>query len=301
MQINKRKRSGLRVQLKTRDWFFITAISTALIGVGSLIYARKSAAEQLELTKMDMVLPRLDPAFSGFRLAHISDIHMSSMNRERLDEIVDRVNALKADLIAITGDFVTHHHKNYSRDLSASLSRLRAPEGVYAVLGNHDHWAGVDEVRSLLEEAGIIELRNKVVRLIRQGKHLHIAGVDSTYVQADRLDDVLAELPEEGAAVLLAHEPDYADTSAATGRFDLQLSGHSHGGQAYLPIIGSPFLPPHARKYPRGLYEIDGMKLYTNRGLGTIHINARINSTPEIALLTLCPPDRGNGRVNDLP
>lgn len=299
MQINKKKRGGLRVGKVNRGWLFVTAMSTALIGLGSLVYARKFATEQLELTEMEMVLPRLDPVFSGYRLAQISDIHMSSMNRERLDEIVDRVNALKPDLIAITGDFVTHDPEIYTSDLCASLSRLRAKDGVYTVLGNHDHWAGVDEVRRMLVEAGIVELRNKVVRVNRQGKDLTIAGVDSTYVEADRLDEVLAELPECGAVILLAHEPDFADTSAATGRFDLQLSGHSHGGQAYFPIIGSPFLPPHARKYPRGLYEIKGMKLYTNRGLGTIHVNARINSIPEISLFTLCPPDGRNGREHE--
>jgi predicted MPP superfamily phosphohydrolase len=100
----------------------------------------------------------------------------------------------------------------------------------------------------------------------------------------------LERLPEEGAAILLAHEPDFADLSARTGRFDLQLSGHSHGGQVKLPLFGIPYLPRFARKYPRGRYQVGKMILYTNRGLGMVHLPFRFNSRPEITLFTLNGP-----------
>ena len=113
---------------------------------------------------------------------------------------------------------------------------------------------------------------------------LHLAGVDDVRAGAARLDDVLARLPPTGCAILLAHEPDFADTAAASGRFDLQLSGHSHGGQIVLPFIGAPILPRMGRKYPTGCYTVRNMALYTNRGLGVI---PRVNCRPEISVFTL--------------
>ena len=105
----------------------------------------------------------------------------------------------------------------------------------------------------------------------------------------DRVSLVLATLPQEGCAILLAHEPDFADYSAASERFDLQISGHSHGGQIVLPYIGSPFLPNFARKYTSGRYQLNGMVHYTNRGLGTAELQVRLNCPPEITLFTLSP------------
>jgi predicted MPP superfamily phosphohydrolase len=101
---------------------------------------------------------------------------------------------------------------------------------------------------------------------------------------------VLERLGEDRGAVLLAHEPDFADVSASTGYFDLQLSGHSHGGQIVFPLVGALFLPRYGRRYPRGLYRINGMVQYTNRGLGTSHLRFRINCPAEITQITLLSP-----------
>ncbi len=101
---------------------------------------------------------------------------------------------------------------------------------------------------------------------------------------------MLKKLPEKRAAILLAHEPDFADVSAATGRFDLQLSGHSHGGQVRVPLIKSLALPPFSHRYTSGLYKVDGMPLYTNRGLGA-HPRFRFLCRPEITILTLRSPE----------
>lgn len=271
-------------------WRITTALGAALVLVGGAIFGKQVFDPPLEIHPFELELPRLDPAFAGYRLVQISDIHMDSMKPERLEEIVSQVNALNPDLIVITGDFVTHEPQRYHRVLVDNLKNLRARDGVYAVLGNHDHWAGPAEVRRILHEAGIIELDNRVVNIQRSDAVFYLAGVDCTYVGADRLDQVLNALPGDDAAILLAHEPDYAVESAPTDRFDLQLSGHSHGGQARFPLIGSPFLPPLARKYPYGLYQVGSMKLYTNRGLGAIYVAARFNVRPEVALITLCPP-----------
>jgi predicted MPP superfamily phosphohydrolase len=145
-------------------------------------------------------------------------------------------------------------------------------------------------VRRVLAAGGVIELRNAVRTLRRGDGTLHLCGVDSVLEGIGRLDRVLEGLPEGGAAVLLAHEPDFADTSAETERFDLQLSGHSHGGQVSLPLLRSAVLPRLSRKYPSGLYRVGGMLLYTNRGLGT-HPRFRLGCRPEITVFTLRAPD----------
>jgi predicted MPP superfamily phosphohydrolase len=116
---------------------------------------------------------------------------------------------------------------------------------------------------------------------------LHIAGVDDVLENLADLKGVLRQLPEEGEAILLAHEPDFADISARSGRFSLQISGHTHGGQVVLPFIGPPILPPRGRKYPSGRYQINGMVQYTNRGVGTTTIEIRWNCPPEITVFNL--------------
>ena len=156
-----------------------------------------------------------------------------------------------------------------------------------AVLGNHDHWSGPDEVRRVVRDGGTTDLSNAARTLRHGGSELHVAGVDSVMEGEDRLDEVLDGLPGSGAAVLLAHEPDCADKSAAAGRFDLQLSGHSHGGQVRVPLFGPPVLPPLAEKYPEGLYGVGGMLLYTNRGLGMLPPRVRFYCPPEITVFTL--------------
>lgn len=161
-----------------------------------------------------------------------------------------------------------------------------------AVLGNHDHWSDERVVRDALRRSGIADICNTVYSINRNGEQLHIAGVDDVWVRRQRLDMVLAQLPTDGAAVLLAHEPDYADVSTLAERFDLQLSGHSHGGQVRLPLIGAPVLPYLGEKYPMGLYQVGTMQLYTNRGVGVLpRIRARLNCRPEISLFTLQTPE----------
>ena len=240
------------------------------------------------ITRLNLRLPNLHSNFNGFRLVHISDIHLDGwMNRRRLEEFIGLVNDQKPDLVVITGDFVSHSSTHHETELAISLKQIRARYGAAAVLGNHDHWADPQMVRRALKASGVRDLSNRFITLERQGAQLHIAGVDDIIEHLDRLDLVLNSLPEEGSAILLAHEPDYANTSAASGRFDLQLSGHSHGGQVVLPLIGAPILPRLGRLYPSGLYQVRGMYQYTNRGLGMTGFNLRLNSHPEVTVFTL--------------
>lgn len=267
--------------------------------LGAFLYARYVEPGRVAVRRLKLVLPRLAPEFDGYRIVQMSDIHMDLwMTPRRLAKIVGLANEQQPDLVAATGDFVTHSPLSSTAHLAPlltePLSELRAPDGIVAVLGNHDHRAGAEVVRPHLRDAGIVELANEV-RTIRRGSAvLHVAGVDSMCIGKDGLRSVLDGLPEEGAAVLLAHEPDFALYSAVTGRFDLQLSGHSHGGQVRFPILGALLYPRHSRAYPDGLYRVRGMHVYVNRGLGTVLARLRANCPPEISVLTLRSPKGGD-------
>lgn len=278
------------------------ALGGTAAGAAGLIYAREVETRWLEVVPVTLTLPRLGREFDGYRVVQIGDLHLEDWTKpRRLNRIVDRVNDQRADLIAITGDFLSYSvDPGVPRRLAEALGRLEARDGVLAVTGNHDYMTDVDTVRRCTREAGITELRNAVRTIERGGAALHFAGVDDVMEGMSRLDLVLKELPENGAAVLLAHEPDFADVSAATGRFDLQLSGHSHGGQVRMPLWGPIFLPPFSQRYSSGLYEVGSMLQYTNRGLGFVDARLRFLCRPEITVLTLESARRG-GKEAALP
>ena len=146
---------------------------------------------------------------------------------------------------------------------------------------------GAEKIRKLFKESDIVDLSNDVCVLSRGEDKLNLAGVDSSTVCADNLDKVLAKL-DDCPTVLLAHEPDFANESSQTGKIDLQISGHSHGGQFIIPKVETtPFRGPNSTKYPVGLYKIRDMMQYTSKGLGTNSFRIRINCNPEITIITL--------------
>jgi predicted MPP superfamily phosphohydrolase len=271
-----------------------------------------------KVEKLTIEMRNLDAAFEGYRIVHLTDLHVGQwLSVERLAGVVDLVNQQEPDLILMTGDYVSYEIENISEDMVSSLRAMRAGDGKIAVLGNHDHWVGTDQIIHLLYEGGFTVLSNRVFVVHKELSFLQIAGVDSVMLQKDDLDAVLELLSPDAPAILLVHEPNFADVSARSGRFDLQLSGHSHGGQIVLPIIGSLLRGPHFWKYPIGLYRFSRpdttlshtasekrsanmrpvtaqalgdpgeMLLYTNRGLGTNTLRFRHNCPPEILLITL--------------
>jgi len=263
-------------------------------GVAAAEYAFDIEPSWVEVVPVQVRMPRLAPAFSGYRIAQISDLHLGDwLTRDQLAAVVQLVNQQQADLIAVTGDFITRRAPLFAHDLITTLRGLAARDGVVAVLGNHDHWSSAATIRAVIAQSGMRDLDNAVHTLERGGALLHIAGVDDMWEKQARLDDVLAKLPRAGAAVLLAHEPDFADVSAACGRFDLQLSGHSHGGQVVVPFYGPLRLPPYAYNYPLGRYQVGQMVQYTNRGIGMLSPHVRLNCRPELTVFTLEAPQYG--------
>jgi uncharacterized protein len=176
--------------------------------------------------------------------------------------------------------------EKYLPTLAAGLQHLHAPDGVLAVLGNHDRWNWNPKFMKTLQDLGIKVLENDLTQIQRGTERLQIAGVGDFLAKQADLQPILAKMGESTGAILLAHEPDFADVSAATGKFDLQLSGHSHGGQVYIPGLKRT-TPPLAAKYPAGQYRVDRMIQYTSRGIGMVTPRVRFNCRPEITVLTL--------------
>ncbi len=270
------------------SWKKLVMGTLGLSAFGTLAYARLIEPAWVHVRYIRVPLVGLDPAFHDYRVVQIADIHMGSwMNRARLQSTVDLINDLRPDAIAITGDFVDRKAIFNADDLIEPLSALHPLDVKVGVLGNHDYRFNANAIRRVLNASGVIELNNRVHTLRRGDAQLHIAGVDSLTLRQDCLDAVLDALPAEGAALLLAHEPDFADVSAPTERFGLQISGHTHGGQIHLPLIGIPVRPDHGQRYPSGQYQVGKMMQYTNRGLGMIRPYLRLGARPEITVFML--------------
>jgi predicted MPP superfamily phosphohydrolase len=242
----------------------------------------------ISVTQLELHLPRLPIAFAGYRIVQIGDIHIGTwMTPERLRGIVNLVNQQQPDLIVNIGDYFSYDVKTWETTLINELKRLNAKDGTISVLGNHDYWVGDEIVRKVLFQCGITDITNRIHKITRNKADLYFAGGDCAYVDRFQLQPLLTQLPPEKCAILITHEPDVADQTAASGRFNLQLSGHSHGGQMIIPFIGPALRIRLARKYTIGLHKIGEMQLYTNRGLGTALIPLRINCKPEITVITL--------------
>ena len=268
------------------------AIGLAAIGAGALYHD----TADLKITRLDVPLRRLPSRFDGLRIVQLSDFHYDRyVDVRTITSAVQAANQLQPDLVVLTGDFVTQgpftgqYDPPSARDAepcSQILSRLRSRLGIFAVLGNHDYYTDPNMVAEILRSRGFHVLRNHSFAVEQEGSRLWIAGVNDVVAGADDLELALQKIPASETVVLLAHEPDFADW-VPPGRVDLQLSGHSHGGQIVLPVIGPPYLPPLARKYPWGLRQLGPLTLYTNRGVGTITLPLRFNCPPEITLFTL--------------
>lgn len=249
--------------------------------------------DDFQVTHIPLSIRSLSPSFDGYRIVHITDIHLGQwITPERLDGVIEIVNQEDPDLVVNTGDYFSWSVGELGPPLVKALRNIQSRDGVFTVLGNHDHWVGPDKVRLLLKDSGVVELANDLQTIVRGEDALIIAGLDDVTADAARLELVTEKLQtnnKDTPVVLLVHEPDFADISAATGKFNLELSGHSHGGQFVLPRLGPLIRGPGFMKYPLGMYHVDGMTHYTNRGLGSNWLWIRLNCPPEIAVFQLHP------------
>jgi predicted MPP superfamily phosphohydrolase len=250
----------------------------------------------LELNRFDLLLADLPPAFDGYRLAHLSDFHASrQVTPAYLGEAVELAQAQRPDLVVLTGDFV-HRGYKYVERVASVLGRLSAPEGVFAVLGNHDfsvrNALGFRRYRHLhravaeaLTEHGIRVLHNESATLRRSDSHIHLVGVEDLWSRVCDLDRAFAGLDESVTCIVLAHNPRTVERLNGR-RCDLMLSGHTHGGQIHVPGLGRPTLSKKARRLAAGLYRYRGTSVYVNKGVG-FGLRFRFGVRPEVAVVSL--------------
>jgi len=246
------------------------------------------------LIRKDIALSRWPSRLDGFTIALLSDFHYDPyFSVHPIRTAVEIVKGLRPDLIALTGDFVSVPMLGSPAKSAADaepcaelLASLRAPHGVWSVLGNHDLAADADKVTNALQAVGIPTLSNKSVAIEKDGTRFWLGGVDDVLEGDPDLDGALHGVSGGEAVVLMAHEPDYADYVAAYP-VDLQLSGHTHAGQVRIPLMRPLYLPPLARKYVWGEFKIRELTLYTNAGIGTVEVPVRFNCPPEVTLFTL--------------
>jgi hypothetical protein len=231
-------------------------------------------------------LDALPSAFHGLRIVQISDIHHGLfLSKEWLSDAVRQANRLNPDIIALTGDFVTYSRRNIG-PAAELLGRLRARYGVYAVLGNHDFRVDADAITVALRRQRIDVLRNRHVTLWFGGEPVYLAGVDDYGYGAD-LRRAMRGVPREAATVLLAHNPRVIHL-ASRNNVSLVLSGHTHGGQVNLPLLGTVYgRSPERLRYKIGWDRMGATQIYVSRGIGTIVLPWRLRCPAEITHLEL--------------
>jgi len=263
--------------------------SAAVAATGALAIATDATVvepNRPQLVRVEVPLVRWPYAWDGFKIAQLSDFHYDEyFSVVPLRNAINVVNGLQADLVVLTGDFVTvpvfadflqnaEQAEKDAEPCARLLGHLHARFGVIAILGNHDLGSDRQLVTESLQLYGIPVLRNRSVPIEWGGSRIWLSGVDDVLRGKPDINRTLRAVPRNEPVVLLVHEPDFAD-QVVLHPVDLQLSGHSHGGQIRFPLIGPLYLPKLAHKYPRGLYRIGPLTLYTNVGLGTVRLPMR--------------------------
>jgi predicted MPP superfamily phosphohydrolase len=246
------------------------------------------------IVHQDFSLSRWPERLNGFTIALLSDFHYDPYcSVHPLHATVPLVNHLHPDLIVLTGDFVSvpllgdDAKAAFAAEPCANILRqMTAPHGLWAVMGNHDFNTDPVYVTRALRSVGIQVLEDQSTAIEHDGARFWLAGVNDVLSRTANLTETLRRVPAGEAVVLLAHEPDFAD-EASKFPIDLQLSGHSHGGQVRIPLLPPLYLPAMAKKYVMGTYQVGPLPLYTNAGIGTVGVPVRLNCPPEITLITL--------------
>ena len=276
----------------TRRQFLRAAAATgtlAVVGDALLL-----APNRPRIVRQEVFLPRWPERLNGLTVAVLSDFHYDPyFSIHPLHAAIAMVNRLHPDLIALTGDFVSvplvgdERKAAFAAEPCARLLRqMTAPRGLWAVMGNHDDATDPEHVTHALQAENIRVLANQSEPIEQDDARFWLAGVNDVISGTADLSKTMHGVPAGEPVILLAHEPDFAD-EASQYPIDLQLSGHSHGGQIRIPFLPPLYLPELAKKYVWGTYHVGPLTLHTSAGLGTIGIPMRLNCPPEVTVLTL--------------
>jgi predicted MPP superfamily phosphohydrolase len=240
------------------------------------------------LERIECRLPAANDGLDGLRIAFVTDTHAGPFTSAAdIARGIARFDDEPFDLVLLGGDYVSESNI-YAAPMADALAPLvaRARLGAFAVMGNHDLPLGPDRVRAELERIGVVVLRNESRIVELNGSRLAIAGIDDTLVGNADPARAFSCVPPEVPVLALWHEADFAEEAARLGAF-AQLSGHTHGGQVRIPLIGSIWLPPDGRKRDMGFFDVEGMTVYISRGLGVYRPPVRFMAPPEVTLVTL--------------
>lgn len=234
-----------------------------------------------------------DNQLKGLKVVLVSDLHAKKYQKEKLIRVVNKINEQKPDIILNTGDFVSAEYKQFSmpiEEIAPIFSGLKAKYGVYAVLGNHDWWVGGQRIERVLEKNGTVVLGNENTSIKVNGKKIYIVGVEDMTTRNINLGKALEGV--SSPAILITHSPDLFPfitkpaNQRLTGKVNLVLAGHTHGGQVVLPLVGATIVPSDFDKeYAQGLIQEGGKKMFVTKGIGTSILHVRFNCIPEIVVI----------------
>jgi predicted MPP superfamily phosphohydrolase len=278
----------------TRRRFLKRTAAVALaLGTPTAGYAWRVEPHWVRVVRRDLPVAHLPPGLAGRTLAQVSDLHVGPVvDRDYIHGALDRVSALGADIVVVTGDFMTARGGEQIDRTLRAIARLRPGRlATYAVLGNHDYGetyrdaSAAETLARRLGDAGFTVLRNATANVAG----LTVAGLDDLWGTNFDPKGVLAGLDARAANLVLVHNPDVADLPVWGGYKGWILCGHTHGGQCSAPLFGPPVLPVANKRYTSGEIDLaDGRRLYINPGLGYLR-RVRFNVPPEITLFTLRP------------
>jgi predicted MPP superfamily phosphohydrolase len=261
-----------------------TPLRSLALSLTHVARAALSEPYMLTIEHKRIKLDRMPSVFDGFRIVQLSDVHHGPFSsREQIERAIETANRLQPDIIALTGDYISKE-RHYAAPCAEMLGKLKARFGVYAVLGNHDHWVDAPLLTDLFRAEGITVLINEGMRFEQNGETFWIAGVDDSMVGLEDISLALAGAREDEMKLLLAHNP-IVLRRAVRASVDLVLSGHTHGGQ--VAIRGERSSARPRKRALQGLWRQGNTQIYVNRGLGTVVLPIRYGCPPEISLLEL--------------
>jgi hypothetical protein len=275
-----------------RNWSRRDFLKGAAAAVGATAVAPTAAFdESVRVERAEIAVPGLHPAHDGLRVAHLSDLHVGSLTPvECIRTAVTEANRLRADLVVMTGDYLTRERKGVGlmRDL---LGGIEAP--TFATLGNHDRWVDARGAAAALEQLGYAVLENENTTISLRGEPFTVVGIDDLKTRHAVPARAVAGAAR-GSRLYLAHVPRTADVLATWDEPCLLLSGHTHGGQVNIPLLMPALRWLAGEPYQSGLYRVGRVRLYVNRGVGNVGLPLRINAPPEVALVTLRSASAGD-------
>ncbi|MCX7708539.1 MAG: metallophosphoesterase [Clostridia bacterium] len=239
----------------------------------------------VQVTPYREVNKDIPEAFNGTKIVFVSDIHHSKdLSLNRVNALVKRINDMKPDMILLGGDYA--NRIAYSEKCIEALDELKAPMGVYGVLGNHDHWAGVVKVKEFFSKTNIKLLDNSSLWLEKGDARIKLGGAGDFWTDKQDINKTIHDVNEKDYAILLCHNPDFVE-QIRTNKVDLVLSGHNHGGQVTFFGLWAKTSSKYGMKYRTGIVETEYTKVLVSNGIGTVFYPMRFWAWPEINVITL--------------